>query len=287
MIMNCHLLLTVRILAIACLLMVGAPPRVRAQSPLAADSRVFDVASIKPNKSGGVLDAMVLQPGGRFTATNATLRELIRVAYGIQTSQIVGGPNWIGSERFDIVAKGEGDALPSLVMIQRLLAERFQLRAHTETRELSLYALVMARTDSRLGPQLRVSRVDCNAGFPPPGERQYCDAFVGSAPRFVAGGVSMAQLAISLSRQVRAIVVDRTGLRETFDFELQWTPDRLPPRAPDTPADQPLRLNGTVVDPNGPSIFTALQEQLGLKLDSQKGPVDVIVIDSVSPPTPD
>ena len=96
----------------------------------------------------------------------------------------------------------------------------------------------------------------------------------------------MAQLATSLSRQVRRTVVDRTGLTGTFDFDLQWTPEGLPQRSPDA-VDQPIRLNGTDIDPNGPSIFTALQEQLGLKLESQDGPVDVLVVDSASRPTPD
>jgi uncharacterized protein (TIGR03435 family) len=97
----------------------------------------------------------------------------------------------------------------------------------------------------------------------------------------------MAQLATTLSQQVRRIVVDRTGLTGRFDFDLQWTPEQLPPRAPGTPADQPLRINGADIDPNGPSIFTAMQEQLGLKLDSTNGSVDVLVIDGVEQPTPD
>jgi len=92
---------------------------------------------------------------------------------------------------------------------------------------------------------------------------------------------------VSLSQQVARPVVDRTGLADTFDLELRWTPENLPARSPGTPADQPLRMNGVDIDPNGPSIFTALQEQLGLKLQATKGPVDVLVIERVERPTPD
>lgn len=272
-----------------------------AQSPARpANVPAFEVASVKPNKSDEVLNSIGFQQGGRFTATNVPLRELIRVAFGIQSFQLIGGPSWIGSERFDIVAKADGDP-PSgsmVVMIRRLLAERFKLIAHKERRTLQLYALVMADADRRLGPQLRASQVDCAvamasararsgspSGFPQPGERQLCDLFVGFPPLFSAGGVNMPQLATSLSRVVRRVVIDQTGLSGTFDFDLQWTPEGLPQRPAD--AVEPARLNGVDVDPNGPSIFTALREQLGLKLEPQDGPVDVIVIDDVSQPTAD
>jgi uncharacterized protein (TIGR03435 family) len=252
------------------------------------DRGQFDVASVKPNKSGGIPNVIAFLPGGRFTATNTALRELIRVAYGVQPSQLIDGPEWIGSSRFDVAARAETDGRPSLAMIRHLLEERFQLATHRETRELPLYALVVARGDRRLGPQLRVSDVDCTAAVttgPSADGRQHCDSFTGAPPRWSAAGVTMAQIALALSRQARATVVDRSGLTGSFDVELQWTPEGLP-RRPDN-IDVPLRLNGFVVDPNGPSIFTAIEEQLGLKLDSGKGPVDVVVIDSVSQPSPD
>jgi uncharacterized protein (TIGR03435 family) len=296
---------------IAALMMVGAltAPRLQAQSQAAdTGSPAFEVASVKPNKAGDGRILFRMQPGGRFTATNVPLRELIRVAYGIQNTQLVGGPDWIGSERFDIVAKAEGDIPPSgpggppgpmQMMIRALLADRFKLTVHNETRELPIYSLVVARADGRLGPQLRASQVDCAAviaaararGGPPPappqpGERPTCGIF-GGLGRVAAGSVPTAQLAMMLSQQAGRIVVDRTGLTGMFDFDLQWTPEQLPQRAPGTPADQPLRINGADIDPNGPSIFTAVQEQLGLKLEAQRGPVEVLVIDSVEPPTPD
>jgi uncharacterized protein (TIGR03435 family) len=254
-----------------------------------ADRDRFDVASVKPNKSGGIPNVIGFFPGGRLTATNVALRELIRLAYDLQPSQLVGGPDWINSSRFDVAARADVAGRPSLAMIRSLLAERFQLTTHRETRELPTYALVMARADRRLGPQFRVSRVDCAGGAtnPPADGRQYCDSFVGAPPRWFAAGVTMAQLTLSLSRQVRATVVDQTELAGAFDVELQWTPEGLPPRPAGGAADQPMLLNGFDVDPDGPSIFTALQEQLGLKLDSRRAPVEVLVIDRVSTPSPD
>lgn len=127
-----------------------------------ADRDRFDVASVKPNKSGGIPNVIGLFPGGRLTATNVALRELIRLAYDLQPSQLVGGPDWINSSRFDVAARADVAGRPSLAMIRSLLAERFQLTTHRETRELPTYALVMARADRRLGPRLQVSRVDCS-----------------------------------------------------------------------------------------------------------------------------
>jgi uncharacterized protein (TIGR03435 family) len=182
-------------------------------------------------------------------------------------------------------------------MLKALLAERFKLVAHNESRELPVYDLVMARSDARPGPQLRKSDVDCAALFaarrgggpppppPQPGERMQCGMF-GGIGRVTAGAVTMAQFGTLLSRLVNRTVVDKTGLAGNFDIDLTFTPDQ-PARAPGAPPDQPIRANGVDIDPNGPSLFTALQEQLGLKLDSQKGPVDVVVIDSVEHPTED
>src|SRR5437773_2416374 len=169
-------------------------PRLRAQAPqTAAAGPAFEVASVKPNNSGDGRVMFANQPGGRFTATNVTLKMLIRQAYQLQDFQVVGGPGWMTSDHFDIVAKAEQGTppeTPSLdrtgptriqLMIRALLAERFQLVAHNENRELPIYALVLARSDGKLGPELRKSDVDCNAMFaargragmpPPPGPPQ-------------------------------------------------------------------------------------------------------------------
>ena len=279
----------------------------------------FEVASVKPNKSGDGRVMMGFQPGGRYSATGITVRMLINQAYRIQPFQLLGGPDWLGSDRFDIIAKAEGDIVPGPtgplpLMLRSLLADRFKLAVHTETREMPVYALVKARSDGRLGPQLTPSEVDCAAargrGGPPPsgnpggpgapgfrgtnppappifgdGGRPPCGQFVGPA-NIAAGGVTMAQLANLLSGRVQRIVVDRTGMTGNYDLELSWTPDQMPQGPP--PGALPQGVPSLPpIDPNGPSLFTAIQEQLGLKLESTRGPVDVVVIDRVERPTED
>jgi uncharacterized protein (TIGR03435 family) len=278
----------------------------------------FEVASVKPNKSGENFVRFGMQPGGRFTVQNAPVIEVLRFAYAAQPFQIEGGPAWIRSDRFDITARGDlpagppvgpppGQLGPVQFMTQALLADRFKLKVRRESKEMPIYALVLARSDGRLGKQLEPSKVDCAAlaaargrggadvtrgggpggpgrGGPPPppapGERPRCGIF-GGFGSMGGGGISMEQVALVLSQRVNRVVVDKTGLTGLYEFTLEFTPEQLPP--PGT------LLNGQApqIDPNGPSIFTALQEQLGLKLDSQRGPVEMLVIDNIEPPTPD
>jgi uncharacterized protein (TIGR03435 family) len=279
---------------------LGASPLVaRAQTPGAAAPK-FEVASVKPNRTGEAGMRIGMQPGGRFTATNVPLRQLILFAYQLQGFQIVGGPDWITSDRFDISAKAEGETPPTppgtvgpmQLMIRSLLEERFKLAVHHETRELPIYALVLARSDKKLGPKLNASTVDCQAMVkaamgrggpqgPPPSVngRPVCGMRIG-AGQMMAGGFPLSQLAFSLAQMVQRVVLDRTGLTGNYDLELTYTPDQMPQGTPPPGAPAP-----PPIDPNGPSIFTALQEQLGLRLDAQRGPVDVLVIDSVERPT--
>jgi len=280
-------------------------PTLLAQDPATDAAPRFEVASVKPNTSGDGRVMIGMQPGGRYTATNVPLRLLIRNAYQLQDFQLVEAPGWIGSERFDIVAKAAGDPAPSppgtpgplQLMVRALLEERFNLVVHHETREMPIYALVMARDDRAAGPNLRPAAVDCQArfaeargrrgggppSFPAPGEPMACGMRIGPG-RMEGGGFPLSQLATTLSPFVERIVIDRTDLPGEFDLTLIWTPDRgqLPPGPPPpgAPAFPP-------VDPDGPSIFTALQEQLGLKLEADRGPVEVLVIDQVERPTPD
>lgn len=271
---------------------------VRPQAPAPGTALAFEVASVKPNTSGDGRGMLGMQPGGRFTATNVALRMLIREAYQLQDFQLIGGPAWIASDRFDVVAKAKGDLPPTpmgtvgpgQLMIRTLLAERFKLKVRNETRELPIYELVLARSDGKLGPQLRSSAADCAAagrsgGAPPaplqPGERPKCGMRIGLG-QMRGGGLPLSQLATILSQSLGRVVVDRTRLTGTFDLDLTWTPDQLPPGS--SPPGAPLPPS---VASNGPSIFTALLEQLGLKLASTKGPVDVVVIDSVERPAPD
>jgi uncharacterized protein (TIGR03435 family) len=244
----------------------------------------FEVASVKPNKSGDPNTNLGIQ-GDRFTATNATLREVIRITYGVRDLQMVDAPEWIESERFNIVAKAKAPLKSGAVPIEvrQLLAERFRLRVHSETRELPIYALVVANADGKLGPSIQsvpvdrcpeaIARADARArtGQPPvlpaPGQRMTCGLGY-NAGILTGGSISLAPLAQRLSPIVGRVVVDRTGLMGKFDFDLKWAQDGA-------------------ADATGPSIFTALQEQLGLKLESTRGPVDVLVIDQVEPLIPD
>jgi uncharacterized protein (TIGR03435 family) len=216
----------------------------------------------------------------------------------VQDEQIVDAPSWIGAEHFDVIAKAAGDIPPPTpgnpgpiqLMMRSLLAERFKLAVHRETRESPAYALELVRRDGRLGPQLHRSTVDCAAiaaargrtGGPPTGsgtDRPQC-GIRAAGGQMMAGGIPLSQLGTLLSSMVQRVVIDKTGLTGNFDFDLKWTPDRMPQGAPGSPIPAPS-------DPDAPSIFTALQEQLGLRLESAKNTVEVLVIDHVERPTPD
>ena len=270
----------------------GVPLALAAQD---AGNPTFEVASVKPNKSGDGRVSMLSQPGGRFTATNVTLQMLISTAYGtaqpLPAFQMVGGPAWIRSDRFDIVAKAPGDTPPgpnrqSSLMLRTLLKERFGLVVHSEARELPVYVLRMARADRKPGPRLKPAAADCAAimaggrGEP---DRLPCGIRL-TPGNLAGGGSSMAQFAFAISRFVNRPVLDQTELSGNYDFDLQWTPEQMPAAAPPGPPGAPPL---PPIDPNGPSVFTAVQEQLGLKLESTKGPVDVLVIDRAEHPTED
>jgi uncharacterized protein (TIGR03435 family) len=167
--------------------------------------------------------------------------------------------------------------MPLLLRVRALLADRFGVVVHPEMRELPVYALVVAREDRKFGPEIAASKVDCASQPTPPG----CGMRIGPG-QMVMTGTPMSQFAMVLSNFVQRVVLDRTQLAGTFDFRLTWTPERIPQGAPPpgAPALPP-------VDPNGPSLFAALQEQLGLKLEPTRAPLDVLVIDRVERPTPD
>jgi uncharacterized protein (TIGR03435 family) len=247
----------------------GAPP----------SGPAYEVVSVKPNESGSFSSSSNTR-GGSFTATNATVRQLVLTAYRLRDFQVSGGPGWIESDRFDVAARApEGEKPDHPAMLRTLLAERFTLRTHRETREQPIYALVVARSDGRLGPQLQPSTIDCSGrGGAPPAGNANCglNSSVGGALGKMTGtGTTMDNLATALGNfGLNRMVLNRTGLTGGYDVELQWMPDNARAPAGDT-ANQ------------APSIFTALQEQLGLKLDSQRGPVEFLVIDSVDQPTPD
>lgn len=273
---------------IAVVLVVGlAPVSAGGQAPPADASRpAFEVASVRPNTSGsGTISSRTL-PGGRFEAINIPVIQLVQSAYQLREFQIAGAPSWL-SERYDVVAKADGEFPPNTpgsigavaLMLQSLLADRFALAVHKETREMDIYALVRTREDGRLGPRLRPSDLDCDAVWrtgvrpppppPVPGMRQVqpCGMRAGGG-NLVASAATLEVLTGNLSGATRRIVENRTGLTGRFDIDLSWAPD-------------------VSADTTQPSIFTALQEQLGLKLESTRAPVEILVIDSISRPDPD
>ena len=267
----------------------------------------FDVTSVKRNTAGGPM--RMLNAPGYYNATNIPVMQLIRMAYQLQDFQIVGAPSWANSDRFDIEAKFDvatisppapGQPSPMFQMMRGLLRDRFGLMAHTETRELPMLALKVARADGRLGPQMKPAAADCSPqagprgggpiagrGGPPPGapfspgQRPQCGDLMGFG-QLLAGGIPMSRLTNQILAPLTGrLVVDRTGLTGAYDIDLKWTPtpNQLPPGPPPPGVELPA------IDPNGPSLEAALQEQLGLKLDAERGPVDVLVIEKIVPPT--
>ncbi len=234
----------------------------------------FEVASVKPGDPNERRVSLFIQPGGKLSTTNASLQMLIGFAYDVRDHQISGGPNWRDSEKFNIEAKAPGTikipqgpegAAELRLMLQSLLAERFKLVVHRETREQQVYNLLVDKG----GPKMKDSNVA-------PGQQQGLRGGRGE----ITGMAAPVPLLINfLSQQLGRSVIDQTGLTGKYDFTLKWTPDpgtAAGPRAGDDTAPS--------VDTSGPSIFTALQTDLGLKLQSAKGPVEMLVIDSVEKP---
>jgi uncharacterized protein (TIGR03435 family) len=257
-----------------------------AQSPQPAGLR-FEVASIKRNVSDDPRGYVRLEDGSGFNMVNAPAALIIRQAYGLQAFQVIGMPDWTRTERYDIRARaGDGvDVFPNMApLLRSLLQERFGFRAHIETRDMPTYDLVVARADRRLGPKLSKATLDCGTrkeATPPaagPDGLSLCE--IDSGPgRISQRGFSMVRFAQTLLvvSAVQRIVVDKTGLSGGWNLDVQYSPD------------EPARLNGSIVtpSPDAPSLFTALQEQLGLKLDASRGPVEILVIDNMARPTAD
>jgi uncharacterized protein (TIGR03435 family) len=243
----------------------------------------FEVASVKPNVSGDPAATIGTQPGGRYFAINVKARDLVAAAYGRQPYQVVGGPSWLDADRFDVNAKASADqpltpgtpgGPPSAtqLMVRALLAERFSLVSHEEKREMPMFHLVRARADGSFGSGVRPSTADCSIPQAPvpTGQRSPCGVRLGPG-LLSAGSRTMAALASLLSQFVQRTVADHTEVSGRFDFDLSWAPD----------------VPGNLPPETGPGIFTAVQEQLGLKLQPARGPFDVLVVDSIERPTRD
>ena len=253
-----------------------------------ADLPSFDVVSVKVNRSNSPNQSVRVLPGGRAVVTNTQLQRVILTAYELFPQQLLGGPGWLESDRFDIVAQANEEFGPSMPggppgraqqMLQRLLADRFKLAVHTETREQPVYELTMASADGRLGPRMSAAKIDCmalmiaagrgNGAMPPTSQ---CGGSGGSG-RISMRGAIMPSFVRSLSGLTGRIVQDRTGLAGGFDFDLDFAPESATASESSAPAA------------NGASLFTALEEQLGLKLRPTRVQVQVVVIDRVERPT--
>jgi uncharacterized protein (TIGR03435 family) len=221
---------------------------------LNAQTPAFEVASVKPNRSGPGPSA-IRTSAGRITMENVSLKKVTLWAYDIPDDReyALVGPDWLTTEHFDIQANFPSNTRPEQVrsMTQALLAERFKLALHQESRQLPIYVLVVAKNGPKIHPvedgQPRTS---------------------GRAGRFEATKIPMQHFADLLARFMHQQVVDETGLAGVFDFTLEWSPDEM-------------KAEATTSETSAPSIFTALQEQLGLKLEGRKGAVEVLVVDHI------
>ena len=262
---------------------------VRAQTPQTPQPVTFEVVSVKQNRSGELAMPQGTR-GRRYTATNTPLRFVIATAYRIPVARVLGGPSWLGNatvemrqvggDRFDIGATlPEGSAATQVpLMLSTLLADRFKLVAHSEMRDAPMYALITARADGRLGSRLRRASIDCEAATTAgtavpssnPGERGPCASETGG--EIVGRGQRLSVLARMLALFAGRPVVDRTNLTGGFDFDLRFPELETPP-------------DGRSPTDSAGGIFAAVQEQLGLKLDPIRAPLEFIVIDSVEHPT--
>jgi uncharacterized protein (TIGR03435 family) len=237
--------------AFALCLVAAGSVSLRAQSPS------FEVASVKPNNSGSGSSSESTVPG-RLTATNITISSLIQSAFGLKDFQIAGAPGWLRDDKYDIAAKtgttkdlNEKELRPYL---QALLADRFRFRYHRETREMQVYSLVIAKGGVKMKPHEGGGDSTTNVSS-------------GSGRSSMnSTNAAMAHLADLLGGRLDRVVIDNTGLPGVYDLKLEWAPNPSP-------------------ESTDPSLFTALQEQLGLKLESTKGSVEIIVIDNIERPS--
>lgn len=244
----------------------------------------FQVASIKPNTTNPPNRMQRPLPGGRWSSRNATLQMMILTAYGIQPYQLIGGPNWMEADGFDIEAKADGEASTSqiLLMLQSLLADRFKLAMHRETREQPVYNLTAAKGAFNPPAPKQGGCEPLDPTAPPHPGPMPCGMIRTGFSGFLDGyNVEISKVVYSLASVMGRPVIDHTGFTGALDLHLKFTPDATTPGLPGgalgvPPADP---------DPSRPNIFDALQEQLGLKLTSSKGPVEVLIIDHVERPT--
>jgi uncharacterized protein (TIGR03435 family) len=270
-----------------CIVLFSAPRGLAQQTAGPAERPSFSVVSVKPSDPNALGTLIRPAPGGRFSASNVTLRFLVKIAYQLHDDQISGGPNWLDSKRFDIEANSDppfgGDprsmkdeerneySRQICLRLQSMLADRFQLKVTHTTKDAPVYYLVVAKN----GPKLNQAQVTPD----------------GQLPRMMmrpngldASGADMERLTRALSDLTGRTVIDKTGLQGHYDIKLEFAPDpalalfRGPGPSPDAPTPP-------MADATHPTLLTALQEQLGLKLESHKGPADVVNVDSAQLPS--
>jgi uncharacterized protein (TIGR03435 family) len=248
----------------------------------------FEVASIRPNRSLSPPRAG-FRPNA-FEAVNATARQLITLAYGSDpqnvVEEIIGGPAWLDSERFDVIARGAiadgtGNQAQGRAMLRSLLEDRFKMRIHRERQERPVYRLVIAPGDRPVATGLRRAPLDCGtrADRRPAGTPGIMYCGIDRAPgRSTGRSMPMRLLADTLSSRVGRNVIDETGLSGEWDWDLEWSPGPSEPVPPGSTAE--------LAPSDGPSIFAAVQEQLGLRLASGRALLDVLIIDAIKRPSP-
>jgi uncharacterized protein (TIGR03435 family) len=272
---------------------VDAAPAKPSAGPLPA----YEVATIKPAVDTDRNMMMFTQNG--VSMNGIPLQMILREAFNTEDDHIVGAPSWVKSTRYDIEAKVSTDDVPKLKgmkaddrksMLVSLMADRFNLKYHHETREMTTYSLVVAKGGLKMKASAPDPAPPKEALAPAPGETQKPAQMKGHMLRMEGPGKIESEgtgtgfLAHLLAQQLGKTVVDKTGLTGGYDYTLQWTPDNMPPPgAGGAGGGAPHDDNAS--DVVGPSLFTALEEQLGLKLESGKGPVDVIVIDHIEAPS--
>ncbi len=255
----------------------------QAQTPAPLEFEVATVKAADPDARGG---RFMMQPGGKLSINNMTLKNIIAIAYQVRDFQITGGPGWMTTDRFDIEARS-GDQAPAPDMrsmkedqrekfqkelnqrVRALLADRFKLVVREEEKEMPTYALVVAKN----GPKLKASELKEGGNL---GIRMGRGEMTGMTAQ-------MKMLANVLGNIAGRPVTDKTGLDGTFDWTLKWTPDAITPNSPVPGSDKPNAPEPS--DVSGPSIFTALQEQLGLRLEPQKAPALMIIVESAAKPS--
>jgi uncharacterized protein (TIGR03435 family) len=242
---------------LACVMTLGTAS---AQAP------AFDAASIRVSKDVSNESSVMQDRSGNLAGHNATLKNLIRMAYGVRDYQILGGPAWMDSERYEVVAKPRSRTVSGAEfqqMVQGFLAERFGLKLRRETRDLPAFALTVGKNGAHLTEW--ADGVGPSCGY--------------NAGRLTCTKVTLAILGEALARRLGRSVVDRTGLTGTYNLQLVWTPDETQVPGP----SEMGQVQG--MGSGGPSLFSAIQEQLGLKLETTKAPVEVLVIEGAEKPS--